>query len=505
MLRQMQREGCHLLVATPGRLNDLLEDPYSKVSAPNLSTLVLDEADRLLDGGFSADIEHIIEQFPRRDEVDRQTLLFSATVPREVMSLVRNTLKPDFRFVQTVKAGEAATHEKIPQKMVTIAGFENSMPTVLELCQREIEKANQSKSTSGETKPFKAIVYFSSTVNVQLAAGIFNELRSEKGGVFGSHPLHPAQVLEMHGQLTQRSRENTSMRFRKAESAILFSTDVTARGMDFPGVTHVIQVGLPPNRDQYIHRLGRTGRGAAGGEGWIILHGVETGAARQKLRGMPLVPDKTLGAATVDMTQDAQLPAPLASVLSQVANATKMVDRDTKAKAYMGALGEKIASVRDKEAFIAALNQWSKFGWGWESPPSISSALAQRIGVAGTRGLNIGSRGPNSDSGDRGSSGFSRGGSSSYGGDRGGRGGGRSSYGGDRDGGRPSYGGGRDGDRDGGRPSYGGNRDGGRDGGRPSYSGGRGGGRSSFGGDRGDRGGNRGDRGGDRSIFSERS
>jgi superfamily II DNA/RNA helicase len=103
MLNKMQREGCHLLVATPGRLNDLLTDPYSGVRADKTTTLVLDEADRLLDDGFSTEIEAIIDLLPNRDHVDRQTLLFSATMPREVMHLVRRTLKPNFHFFKHMK------------------------------------------------------------------------------------------------------------------------------------------------------------------------------------------------------------------------------------------------------------------------------------------------------------------------------------------------------------------------------------------------------------------
>lgn len=258
MLRKTQREGCHLLVATPGRLSDLLTDEYSGIRAPALTTLVLDEADRLLDDGFSRDVEDIIALLPNRNQVDRQTLLFSATVPREVMALVRRTLKPDYHFVQTVGKGDVETHERIPQKLVVVPGLENIMPSLLELCKREIDKAMNAQRTGGQARPFKAIVYFSSTANVELGARIFENLRSEKAtSQFGQHPLYPAEISEMHGQLTQQQRTRISERFRRAQSAILFSTDVTARGMDFPNVTHVIQIGLPPNRDQYIHRIGR--------------------------------------------------------------------------------------------------------------------------------------------------------------------------------------------------------------------------------------------------------
>jgi ATP-dependent RNA helicase MSS116 len=258
MLQKVQYEGCHILVATPGRLYDLLSDDYSKVSAPALTTLVLDEADRLLDQGFSRDIEDIIELLPKREQVERQTLLFSATVPREVMGLVRRTLKPNFEFVQTVGKGDVATHEKVPQKAVILPGIENQMPALLELAKREVEKANLARAEGKEARPFKAIVYFNSTANVELSSAIFSNLRRDGGGSHFNQPslLHPLELSEMHGQLTQQARTRVSDRFRRAESAILFSTDVTARGMDFPNVTHVIQIGMPPNRDQYIHRIG---------------------------------------------------------------------------------------------------------------------------------------------------------------------------------------------------------------------------------------------------------
>jgi ATP-dependent RNA helicase MSS116 len=387
MLQKTRYEGCHLLVATPGRLTDLLSDEYSGVRAPNLTTLVLDEADRLLDDGFSKDIEEIVDLLPNRNQVDRQTLLFSATIPKEVMHLVRRTLKPNFHFVQTVKEGDLATHEKVPQKIAVVPGLENYMPTLLELCKRGLAEAAQDSQTKGDAaKPFKAIVYFSATTQVILAHRIFDNLKSEGGGMWGQHPLYPAEVSVMHGQLTQMERTRASDRFRRAKSAILFSTDVTARGMDFPNVTHVIQLGLPPNKEQYIHRIGRTGRGDKTGEGWIIINQAELREARNRLRGLPITPDKTLEAAQLDMTQDAQLPKSLATTLSQVADATKMVDRRTKEAAYMASLGHAAKNVEH----LRALNQWTRYGWGYEKPPAVAPGMAQRMGLARVEGMNIG-------------------------------------------------------------------------------------------------------------------
>ena len=384
MLQKTQREGCHILVATPGRLNDLLTDPYSRIAAPALTTLVLDEADRLLDDGFAADIETIIDLLPDRSKVDRQTLLFSATIPREVMGLVRTTLKRDFAFVQTVKEGDVATHESVPQKIVTVPGLENFMPALLELSKREIEKAARD---GADGHPYKAIVYFGSTANVELAASIFDNLRGEGGDMFSKHPLYPAEIFEMHGKLTQAERTRASERFRRSKSAILFSSDVTARGMDFPGVTHVIQVGLPPTRDQYIHRVGRTGRAGKVGEGWIFITQSSLQEARSTLRGLPISLDKTLEASQVDMTRDAQLPASVAKTLSQAGEATKMVSRSTKVKAYNAELSQIRGNAKHR---AAELNQWTRYGWGWEQAPMIDPRLAQKLGLARVEGINIG-------------------------------------------------------------------------------------------------------------------
>ncbi|RDL35825.1 uncharacterized protein BP5553_06437 [Venustampulla echinocandica] len=486
MLMKTRQEGCHLLVATPGRLYDLLTDEYSGVRAPNLTTLVLDEADRLLDDGFSQEIKEISNILPNRDTVDRQTLLFSATVPKEVMQLVRATLKPNFHFVQTVKEGELATHEKVPQHLIAATGVENFMPALYELAKREVDKA-----AKGEGNPFKAIVYFQSTANVVLAHRIFDNLTPETGGRFGRSPLYPAEVSCIHGQLTQAQRTYTSERFRKSKSAILFSTDVTARGMDFPNVTHVVQIGLPTNREQYVHRIGRTGRGDKAGDGFLIIHEAERRQSERLLRGLPIKIDNSLETAAIDMSQEAQLPASVANTLSLVANATKMVDRATKSAAYMGAIGQ----LGKLPGGLEAMNRWTQYGWGWEEPPAISSALASKLGLGGVK--NIGRRDNFGSGGGRGGGGY---------GDRDGRSGGfggRGRSGGFGSGGRSGGFGGRNGGfGDGGRSGGfgdgghgGGFGDGGRSGG---YGGGgrsggfRDGGRGR-GGDRGDRG-----RGGDR-------
>ena len=472
----MKRQGCHILVGTPGRINDIFSDDHTGVRAPNLSAFVLDEADRLLDQGFAPAIEEIQSQLPDRRQVDRQTMLFSATVPKEVMGIVRETMKPNFKFVRTVQEGEAPTHEKVLQKQIVVRSFENMMPAIFELCKREIART--------DARPFKAIVYFGATAEVTLAMSTLIEMKSRGSSTFHQHPLHPAKVYEIHSKLSQQQRTRSADNFRQAKSGILLSSDVTARGMDFPEVTHVIQVGLPQTKETYIHRLGRTARAGKEGEGWLFLNTFETRDAKELFRGLRMERDDTLETAKVDMTTDAQLPQHVAETLTQVINASKAVSIKEKSSAYAASLGY-YGWVPDKQALIDALNARSKYLWAMEYPPGISPMLINKMGLGRIRGITASRQTFDHGDGDSGSS--SRGYGMSRGGFSGGRGGrpdgDRGSF---RD--RPSFG------RDrGDRPSFG--RDRGSFGDRPSYrgresSGGRGG--------YGDRGGDRGGYGGRR-------
>ena len=382
-LRLMQREGCHILVGTPGRLNDILSDPRSGARAPNLKTLVLDEADRLLDQGFAPEIKSIQDLLPNRRDVDRQTLLYSATVPNEVMNIVRQTMKRDFKFVRTVQEGEQQTHDKVPQKHVVCRGFANMLPAVLELCNNELARKDRKM-------PFKAIVYFGATAEVVLASKTFQGLKTPGASVFHRHPLHPARMIEMHARLTQQQRSKAAEDFRRAESAIMFSSDVTARGMDFPNVSHVIQVGLPQTKESYIHRIGRTGRGDKSGEGWLLTADFEADEVGYRLDRLPIKPDESLETAMVDMSQDAQLPEHVAKTLTQVIDASRTVHIADKSAAYLANLGL-YQWVRHKQDLVDSLNDRSRFCWALEEPPRVPPGLQQKLGLKRVRGLNIGS------------------------------------------------------------------------------------------------------------------
>ncbi|MCJ1284670.1 hypothetical protein MMC26_004006 [Xylographa opegraphella] len=383
-LRKLKNEGCHILIGTPGRLNDILADPYSQVSAPNLSAFVLDEADRLLDQGFALEIESIQKLLPDRQAIDRQTLLFSATVPDEVMHIVNKTMKPDYKFVRTVQAGEQQTHERVPQKIVEVAGFENLMPAVVELCKRELAQQDRKM-------PFKAIIYFNTTAEVALASATLRKLKRPSASPYDQHALLPATIVEIHARLNQNLRTTAADLFRRAKSSIMVSSDVTARGMDFPNVTHVIQVGLPTDRDTYIHRVGRTARGDKTGEGWLFISSLEAREVWGRLHKLPLQPDQSLGTAAIDMTKDAQIPADVAQTLTQVGEATRSTPMSMKSAAYMSTLGA-FNWYRHKQGLMDAMNRRSKYGWGLESPPTIDPRLAQKLGLSRLAGIVIGPR-----------------------------------------------------------------------------------------------------------------
>jgi ATP-dependent RNA helicase MSS116, mitochondrial len=475
MLRDLQRRGCHLLVATPGRLLDLLEDGRSGVDAPKLAAVVLDEADRMLDVGFANELENIMRLLPNPAEKERQTLLFSATIPKSVVGLTKKMVRRDqFEFVQTVGEDEMLTHERIPQNIAVADSISHLWPTLYELLDREIAAAADPEKSGG--MPFKAIVYLPTTAMVQLAADVDYIIRR-------NDPNRTSRVpgFYIHGRLTQERRTRASTLFRNATSGILFSSDVTARGLDFPNVSHVIQVGAPPDRDQYIHRLGRTGRQDKAGEGWLLIPRHEVAGARSDLGGLPIKPDKSLASATADIST-AEIPQ-----IAKLKAAFSNVQRHVLVETYEASFGR--MDKRNAQAVLDQMNAFSRDMWGWEKPPHMNPRQLQKRGLEYLKGWNTedeghsprrsqsdnpfsslmpGEEGDIMQDGGFGGGGFNNGrsdGRRPYGRD----GGGYNRRGGGRDGG--SFGGGYGRRRD---DAFGGGRGGGRFGGRGG--GGRGGG-----------------------------
>lgn len=205
--------------------------------------MILDEADQLLDLGFRQDIEDIESYLPKT----KQTFMFSATVSPEIKSIAQEVLKPGYNSVDTVPKNEVPTHFKTQQSFV-MASYSQQLQLLYKIITQHQD----------ENPAAKIIVFFSTTKIVSYLASVFSELPG-------------MDVMQIHSLLTQAQRQRTSDRFRRAYSSVLFTSDVSARGVDYPGVTLVIQMGCPSSKEQYIHRIGRTGRAGKTGEGIIIL------------------------------------------------------------------------------------------------------------------------------------------------------------------------------------------------------------------------------------------
>ncbi|KAF2141875.1 uncharacterized protein K452DRAFT_227816 [Aplosporella prunicola CBS 121167] len=224
-LRQIER-GCDLLVATPGRLVDLME--RGRISLQNIKYLVLDEADRMLDMGFEPQIRRIVEGEDMPPVDGRQTLMFSATFPRDIQMLARDFLK-DYIFLSVGRVG--STSENITQKVEYV---------------EDIDKRS-------------VLLDILHTVGTGLTL-IFVETKRMADSLSDFLINQGFPATSIHGDRTQREREKALEMFRSGRCPILVATAVAARGLDIPNVTHVVNYDLPTDIDDYVHRIGRTGR-----------------------------------------------------------------------------------------------------------------------------------------------------------------------------------------------------------------------------------------------------
>ncbi len=400
-LRLMERERNDILVGTPGRLLDLCESvPAFQQLLEGVHTLVLDEADTLLEMGFKKELDAILSYLPK----ERQTYMFSATVSPEIKRIARMSLKSDYAFINTVGENDQDVHQQIKQQYIIRPTAEH-LRTVLSLIITE-----QMRHPEG-----KVIVFLPTTKMTILYSSLFKYLRR-------LYQNQHFQQFDIHALKSQERRSKTSAAFRTANTgAVLFTTDVSARGIDYPGVTLVLQVGSPGTRDQYIHRVGRTGRAGKTGEGILLLAPFEASFTRVLGRDIPITemefPDSEIALGDTEK--------------KVFALSRQFTDEALVSDAFLSLAGSYLPrcsqSGWDRRAVQEQLETWYESFECRDAPPPIPRHL---LGGGG---------------------GSSRGGSGrSFGGFGGGRGG----YGGT--GGRVSYG-----SRDG-TSSYGG-RDGGRD------------------------------------------
>jgi superfamily II DNA/RNA helicase len=228
--------GVDVLIATPGRLLDHFE--RGKLLMTGVQIMVVDEADRMLDMGFIPDIERIFKLTPPK----KQTLFFSATMPPEITRLTKQFLHDPLRIEV---ARPATTAETIRQH---IARIPTSDPKAKRAALRTLIERSE--------------------VGTGL---VFCNRKSEVDIVAKSLKKHGFDAAAIHGDLDQQTRMRTLESFRKGELKLLVASDVAARGLDIPAVSHVFNYDVPHHADDYVHRIGRTGRAGRTGEAFMIV------------------------------------------------------------------------------------------------------------------------------------------------------------------------------------------------------------------------------------------
>jgi ATP-dependent RNA helicase DeaD len=227
------RKGVQIIVATPGRLIDHIK--HGSIELDNVKYVVLDEADRMLDMGFIDDIKFILFYANK----DRQTYLFSATMPPEILRLAQEYMHDDAKEVRLNE--EELSLETIEQSYLIISEKEKFKHLCNFINNKDKKKQQQQTIIFAATK--------------QRTQRLANELKQEG-----------FKAITIHGDLSQRERDNAMYRFKKGTDDILVATDIAARGIDVPAVGHIINYDVPVEPLMYFHRIGRTARAGATGK-----------------------------------------------------------------------------------------------------------------------------------------------------------------------------------------------------------------------------------------------
>jgi len=217
------RRNPQFVVGTPGRLKDLLDRKVLNLS--NIGTIVLDEVDRMLDMGFINDIKFLIGFLQK----ERQSLFFSATMDPRIEAIIHLILKPDFVKV-SVKTGETAQH--VDQDIIRVGSREEKIEKLAELLKRDT---------------FERVLVF---VNMKWHVDKLEKILYARG----------FKVESIHGDKRQTQRSRAIENFKAGKANVLLATDVAARGLDISNITHVINFDVPNSYEDYVHRIGRTGR-----------------------------------------------------------------------------------------------------------------------------------------------------------------------------------------------------------------------------------------------------
>ncbi|KAL3798863.1 hypothetical protein HJC23_004651 [Cyclotella cryptica] len=433
-VQKLEQKLPFVLVATPGRLLDHMENTvvagerFGDILG-KIGVLVLDEADRCLDMGFQKDMQRILQilnQHEHNKSPSRQTLLFSATIPKDLRTIMASALRKDYVTVDCVEDIDPTTHTNasVDQTFVTLPEPTDKMVNTNDLYRLATSKqrnnpidkdidVTQYRWISGlvdiiediihvqNPEDYKLIVFFPTTATTQFFSYVFNK-------------VYKIPVIEMHSQKHQTNRTSSSKLFRNARNGILFTTDVSARGVDYPNVTHVIQYGPAENRETYIHRLGRTGRANKNGTGILVLggRGEERHIVGRELKGLnvrrnkryqDLILGETIakegdggGGINGHVNRKSINERRLKKIHSSICSNTDSVLRKYASDVYRSMLGYYTSKMKSvgmlyKVDVVEYVNTLAlQMGFKRNNLPRVSYTMVQNIGLEGIRGLNVG-------------------------------------------------------------------------------------------------------------------
>lgn len=317
-----------LLIATPGPLQSHVAKTESFAARLNaVQILVLDEVDQLASDVFRPATLDIVKALPAASQ--RQGLFYSATLSDDVTALVKAIGREEYAFVDVIQSDDHAP-EHIDQHY-TVVPTERMTESLWRFTQRNVGP------------DFKAVAIFEGTT---------------------------LAVFEIHARRSQKQRTEESEKFRAASSGILFTSDVSSRGLDYPGVTHVVQMGAAHSRAEYIHRLGRTGRAGANGQGLLLLHDFERDFL-EKLTDLTLTELPLESVELKDMPDFQQMP----------------IAKNVKAQAYYSRINHVMRNsahvplldvMREAHRFARSIGATDEEG----RPPEITLENATKMGVA---------------------------------------------------------------------------------------------------------------------------
>lgn len=274
-------------------------------------------------------------------------------------------MKPDFIEVDCINDAEEDSHTSadIDQSHIVVPSMDRYLSSVVEIVRFAIQQDPQGK----------IVAFFPTARTVAFMAEFFNE------GL-------KIPVLELHSKKTQSHRNRVSDEFRAASSSILFTSDVSARGVDYPGVTHVIQFGMSENREQYIHRLGRTGRAGSTGKGWLVLGPFES-LFLEMLKGLNIPRNNELLdllTNPVDVETNEMLTIARDRIRYNQSNAKGAY------QAFLGFyLGQmKRMKMKNKVDLVAIANEMSS-QMGLLEIPKLTTNMVRKMGLKGVDGITV--------------------------------------------------------------------------------------------------------------------